>query len=175
MSTRSAKLQVLNSSQLRTTFNELPLEVRRPTVEVLNGVLAEMIDLSLAARHAHWNVRGRNFASLHIMFGCVHRQVDKHIDEIGERISALGGMARGTVQFVTVETALDAFPTLASGEKELAEALAQRLGQLGSAVHNGIAVCGPLHDPVSVHVLTSAAATVDKLLWKTECHVLPSH
>lgn len=175
MSTRSAKLQVLNASQLRSTRNELPLESRRPAIEVLNGIVAEMIDLSLAARHAHWNVRGRTFGQLHELFGRIYRELETSIDELGERVAALGGIARGTVQAVAADTALDPFPTLTSSESELTEALLLRLGQLGSALTHAIDVCEPLRDPVSVHILTDAAAAVEKLLWLTESHVPHAH
>jgi starvation-inducible DNA-binding protein len=162
------RLQALNSSQLRVTRNELPQDIRRPVIESMNGILAEIIDVSLAARHAHWNVRGRSFSAMHELFGRLHTTLDQHADEIAERIAALGGIARGTVQGVAAETALDPYPTLASSDLEHIDALAERLGQLGTAMRHAIDECGRLNDPISVHHLTEAAADVDKLLWLVE-------
>ena len=175
MSTRSARLQVLNASQLKVTRNELPLEARQPAIDVLNGVVAEMIDISLAARHAHWNVRSRSFMQLHELFGRINRDLANEIDELGERIAALGGVARGTVQAVAGETALDPFPTMVTSEQELIDALSQRLGQLATALHHAIEACEPLRDAVSVNHLTDAAAVVEKLLWLAESHLQPAH
>jgi starvation-inducible DNA-binding protein len=170
MSTGAARVQVLNARQLRHTHNELPLEVRRTVIEIVNGILAETIDLALAARHAHWNLRGRSFSSLHVLFGRIHDELANHADTLAQRVAGLGGLARGTVQSVASETALDAYPALAIAEQEHLDALTLRLGQLAAAIHHAIAQCAQLDDPVTVHHLTVAVAGVEKLLWVTESH-----
>jgi starvation-inducible DNA-binding protein len=171
MSTSAAKVQVLNARQMRQTRNDLPLDVRRNVIEIMNGILAETIDLGLAARQAHWNLRGRNFSSLHALFDKIHDELSAHADTLAERIAALGGLARGTAQSVAAETALDPYPALAVSEEEHLDALSMRLGQLASAVHHAIGESMVLEDPVSGHYLTEAAAAIEKLLWLTESHM----
>ena len=47
------------------TRNDLSEPTRKSIVRLLNERLAEAIDLQLQAKHAHWNVKGPNFAGLH--------------------------------------------------------------------------------------------------------------
>jgi starvation-inducible DNA-binding protein len=46
-------------------------------------------------KHAHWNVKGPSFIALHELFDQVAEHVEDHIDTIAERVTALGGTARG--------------------------------------------------------------------------------
>jgi len=131
MSSRAMKLAVLNTTHLHWTKNDLSAGVRQASGEVLNSVVIEGIDVALAARHAHWNVRGPNFSALHDLFGSVFDEVNQHVDVLAERAVALGMVARGTVQDVASETALKPYPMLSIGEQEHIEAMSTRLGLLG--------------------------------------------
>jgi hypothetical protein len=44
---------------------ELSHEKRPALVEVLNHLLAKSVDLFTQAKHAHWNLKGRDFISAH--------------------------------------------------------------------------------------------------------------
>lgn len=65
---------------------------------VLNQQLADASDLLSQVKQAHWNVKGPAFWQLHRLFDEVAEQADGWIDELAERITALGGYARGTVR-----------------------------------------------------------------------------
>ena len=75
------------------TRNDLAAEVRGRMVELLNGRLADAIDLGTQAKQAHWNVKGPNFIALHELFDQVAEHIEDHIDTLAERITALGGTA----------------------------------------------------------------------------------
>jgi starvation-inducible DNA-binding protein len=171
MSTRGAKLKVLNAVLPRSSGIDLPLDVRQRSIESLNGVVAEIIDLAMAARHAHWNVRGSGFIAMHELFETMRTELDRHADALGERIAALGGIAGGTLQSVAGETALDPYPTLACSQTEHLNALAVRLSQVGSAARYALEEANRSPDAVTAHHLAEAAATVDKLLWILESHL----
>ena len=57
-----------------------------------------MIDLFNQTKHGHWNVRGPSFIALHELFDDVGERVEKHCDELTERVVALGGSAAGTTR-----------------------------------------------------------------------------
>ena len=59
----------------------------------LSKLLADTYALYLKTHGYHWNVRGPNFASLHNLFMTQYTEMWTAIDEIAERIRALGELA----------------------------------------------------------------------------------
>src|ERR1700731_4808579 len=92
------------------TRNDLPANTRTKVIELLNGRLADGIDLGAQAKHAHWNVKGPNFIALHELFDKVAEHIEDHIDTLAERITALGGTAHGTIATVSRTTTLKQYP-----------------------------------------------------------------
>jgi starvation-inducible DNA-binding protein len=76
---------------MHDTKNDLPARTRAKVIDSLNARLADAIDLGAQAKHAHWNVKGANFIALHELFDKLAESVEEHIDELAERITALGG------------------------------------------------------------------------------------
>ena len=62
----------------------------------LKVVLADTYSLYLKTHNYHWNVEGPNFSSLHLMFEEQYTELALAVDEIAERIRALGEKAPGT-------------------------------------------------------------------------------
>ena len=58
--------------------------------EGLTRVLAETYALYLKTQNFHWNVRGSEFYSLHLLFEKQYQEMAEAVDEIAERIRALG-------------------------------------------------------------------------------------
>jgi starvation-inducible DNA-binding protein len=164
------RLAVLNTSHLNWTKNDLAPNVRQGSAEILNALIVQSIDIALSARHARWNVRGSSAGSLRDQFACVFAELDFHIDALGQRVAALGVVARGTVQDVASESTLKPYPILCLTEFETIESIGTRLGQLGGEMRRGIEECRDLGDPVSADLLIRACTNVDILLWRIESH-----
>ena len=72
-------------------------EQQRQTIaQGLSKVLADTYTLYLKTHNYHWNVRGPMFHSLHIMFEQQYTELALAVDEIAERIRALGELAPGS-------------------------------------------------------------------------------
>jgi starvation-inducible DNA-binding protein len=78
----------------------LSTDEQKQTVEALQSSLIELIDLSLAAKQAHWNVVGPHFRSIHLQLDELVAAARKHTDVVAERIVALGGNADGRAETV---------------------------------------------------------------------------
>jgi starvation-inducible DNA-binding protein len=61
----------------------------------LNQVLADSYALMALTHSAHWNVEGPGFFALHTAFQTQYEELFTAIDEIAERIRALGAYAIG--------------------------------------------------------------------------------
>ncbi len=74
---------------------------RKAISEGLSTLLADSYTLYLMTHNFHWNVTGPQFNSLHIMFMQQYTEQWTALDDIAERIRALGHPAPGTYkQFV---------------------------------------------------------------------------
>ena len=65
-------------------------EGREKAVAALSQVLASTFTLYLKTHGFHWNVTGRMFHSLHMMFEEQYRELWLAADALAERIRALG-------------------------------------------------------------------------------------
>ncbi|MBU6141087.1 MAG: DNA starvation/stationary phase protection protein [Proteobacteria bacterium] len=70
----------------------------RQTIQNLEKLLANSYALSLKTQNYHWNVVGENFKSLHELFGAQYEELSAAIDEVAERIRALGSKVEGTFE-----------------------------------------------------------------------------
>ena len=69
---------------------------RRAIAEGLNALLADNYALYLKTHAFHWNVTGPMFQTLHLMFEPQYSELALAVDQIAERIRALGHPAPGT-------------------------------------------------------------------------------
>src|SRR6267154_2374683 len=103
----------LGSSSMKThqTKNDLPTNAKAAVIAVLNENLAAAIDLALATKQAHWNLKGPQFIAVHEMLDGFRNDLDEHIDTLAERAVQLGGTALGSLQAVSAGTKLKPYPT----------------------------------------------------------------
>ena len=69
---------------------------RRAIAEGLSRLLADSYTLYLKTHNYHWNVTGPMFNTLHLMFEAQYTELAAAVDEIAERIRALGEPAPGS-------------------------------------------------------------------------------
>jgi starvation-inducible DNA-binding protein len=73
-------------------------EQRKTVADGLSAFLADAYTLYLKTHSYHWNVTGPMFNSLHNMFEAQYTEQWTALDEIAERIRALGFMAPGSYE-----------------------------------------------------------------------------
>ena len=153
------------------TRNDLAADVRQKMAEMLNRRLADTLDLYTQAKHAHWNVKGPDFFQLHELFDHVAKEVFGFIDEIAERVTALGGYATGILRMATASSGLTEFPRDATDGRQCLEALIERFSRYGADNRKGIDAAQNEDDFATADLLTEVARAIDKALWFLEAHV----
>ena len=73
----------------------------------LSRLLADSYTLYLKTHNYHWNVTGPMFSTLHIMFEQQYTELAAAVDEIAERIRALGFPAPGSYRRFSELTAIE--------------------------------------------------------------------
>ena len=152
------------------TKNDLPEVSRRKTIELLNQHLADVLDLGMQTKQAHWNVKGPNFIALHELFDKVADEVEEFTDDIAERAVQLGGVALGTVQAVAKNSRLAAYPLDLAAGKEHVAALSSALAKFGASARAAIDAADKRGDTDTADLFTEVSRGVDKLLWFIEAH-----
>lgn len=69
---------------------------RKAIAADLSALLADSYTLYLKSHNYHWNVTGPMFQTLHLMFEQHYNELALAVDEIAERIRALGHVAPAT-------------------------------------------------------------------------------
>lgn len=156
---------------MNPTRNDLSARVRTKVTELLNARLADALDLESATKQAHWNVKGSDFIQLHELFDKLHDNVEEHVDEIAERISALGGTPLGTVGEVAKATSLRAYPVNISAGPDHVRALADRWADFGKKVRAAIKTTADLEDAGTSDLFTGISRDLDQYLWFLEAHL----
>lgn len=70
---------------------------RKGVAGLLASVLADEYVLYTKTRNFHWNVTGSRFQDLHKFFESQYEAIDETIDEVAERIRALGESSPGSL------------------------------------------------------------------------------
>ncbi len=73
-------------------------EDRSKTAQELCVFLADEFVLYTKTRHAHWNVEGSDFYEKHKFFESQYEELDEMIDDVAERIRALGHYAPASLK-----------------------------------------------------------------------------
>jgi starvation-inducible DNA-binding protein len=118
---------------------------RQIVVEALEGLLADSYTLYLKTHSYHWNVTGPMFTTLHTLFETQYTELALAVDEIAERIRALGAPAPGSysqfmerakvVEDTSVPAATDMIQNLVADHEAVAAA-ARRVARAGDEVHD---------------------------------------
>src|SRR5579863_7055116 len=92
------------------TKNSVPAGSRARLVALLNQALADLGDLYSQTKQAHWNIRGKTFYQLHLLFDQVAESANENWDDVAERCVQIGGYPRGTVRMAAQSSQLPEWP-----------------------------------------------------------------
>ena len=153
------------------TRHDLPAETRAAVVDQLNQHLADLTDLYTQTKYAHWNVKGRQFYQLHRLFDELAEKVEEAVDEVAERVTALGGLARGTARMAAENSRLEEFPVDTISAEDVLRVMADRYAATAEHVRGGIDQAGEHGDQGSADLLTDVVRMLDKSLYFIEAHL----
>ncbi len=146
-------------------------ENRKAVIAILNQHVADSVDLYSQTKHAHWNVKGLEFGSLHLLFDAIAEHVEHQIDLIAERSTALGAFVPGTIRSAVSASRLPEYPMDAVEGVQHVTALADRIGLLAEATREAIDACDDHEDVPSSDLFTDVSRQLETDLWMLEAHL----
>jgi starvation-inducible DNA-binding protein len=159
------------NERLHPITHDIPEANRAALVGLLNQRLADTFDLYSQLKMAHWNVKGIHFQALHDLFDKVAERVEPFVDEIAERITGLGGTARGSVRLSAAASSLHEYPVDAvDGDTHLVS-IRNRLATYAADTRTAIEDAGEQGDAATEDLLTEIQREIDLMLYFVQSHI----
>ncbi|MEV7077945.1 DNA starvation/stationary phase protection protein [Streptomyces sp. NPDC093516] len=142
----------------------LPDKERAIAGKALQATLVDLLDLSLVAKQAHWNLYGPRFRSIHLQLDEVVTTTRDYADTVAERAAALGVSPDGRAGTIATTSGLPGFPEGWTRDTDAVEALVRAFSSIIGRVRQRIAETGPA-DAVTQDLLIGLTADLEKQSW----------
>ena len=149
---------------MATISSPLSDEARKVTGDALQGAVVDLIDLSLQAKQAHWNLVGPHFRSLHLQLDEVVDIARQHTDTLAERAIAIGVNPDGRAETVARSMHGDQIPDGYIKDRDVVAAFVALLGRIAERLRVRIAETDE-PDPVTQDLLIAAAQDIEQQHW----------
>ncbi|WP_164112720.1 MULTISPECIES: Dps family protein [Sphingobacterium] len=138
---------------------------------LLNKLLADENVLYIKVRNAHWNIEGVDFHAQHLFFEGLYDELAELIDEVAERVRAIGHYAVGTMkQFLE----LTQLTEMKYGKNDSQGYIKELLGDYESliiTIREYIDVVDKHGDAGTEDFLVGVLAKHEKTAWMLRAHV----
>ena len=139
---------------------------RKGGIDILNVLLADEYVLYTTTRNYHWNVVGPQFHDLHKFFESQYGELDEVVDEVAERVRALGGRALGSLTEFLKQTRLKEQPEKSVGGLEMVKNLLLNHEAIIQSLRADLETCDDkFHDVGTNDFLTGLMERHEKMAW----------
>lgn len=139
-------------------------EQRKKIADGLAHLLADTYTLYIKTHNFHWNVTGPMFNSLHLMFEKQYMELANAVDEIAERVRALGFPAPASYQQFSALTVIKE-ETGVPVAKEMIKQLVQGQESVVRTARGILPVADDANDQPTVDLLTRRMEAHEKTAW----------
>ena len=137
----------------------------------LQAVLADLIELHIQGKQAHWNIVGTNFRDLHLQLDEIVDAARQFADDMAERMRALHALPDGRSATVAKTTSLAQFPEGLINTKDAIErivaALEAAVGTMRK-VHDEV----DEEDPTTADLLHAFIAKLEQYAWMVNAETM---
>ncbi|HXR27210.1 MAG TPA: DNA starvation/stationary phase protection protein [Candidatus Baltobacteraceae bacterium] len=151
-----------------------PTEAKLPRlaaeeIPALQATLVELLDLSLDAKQAHWNVIGPGFKPVHVFLDELTDQYRDWYDTVAERMTAIGVSPDGRSATVAATSPLGTLPAGAIADQAALAAMDERVTLVASNIQGRIDSLGDL-DLATQDVFIEVLRGLEKQRWMLRAH-----
>ncbi|UJF34681.1 Dps family protein [Paenibacillus hexagrammi] len=137
---------------------------------VLNQQIANWSLLFVKLHNFHWFVKGNQFFTLHEKFEELYNEAAAHIDELAERMLAIGGKPAATMKaYLELSSLKEASGTETS--TKMVESVIEDFSILINELKDGMAVCEEQKDETTSDMLLAIHTSLEKHRWMLQSFV----
>ncbi len=139
-------------------------------VDELQATLVELIDLSLQAKQAHWNVVGPSFKPVHEFLDELTAEYRDWYDMVAERITAIGHAPDGRSATVAASTPLSPLPIGPIQDRVALGTFDQRVTVVAANIRRRVEVLADI-DVATQDLLIEVLRGLEKQRWMLRAHM----
>jgi starvation-inducible DNA-binding protein len=145
-------------------------EDRERVAAALTAFLADSYTLYLKTHNYHWNVEGPHFKALHDLFEEQYTDLATAVDDVAERIRALGHRAPGSFKEFVKLTSIEE-ETDQADWKTMLRNLAEDQETVVATARKALEPAQQAGDEVSIGLLVDRMTTHEKNAWMLRAHL----
>ena len=132
--------------------------------DILNRQIANFSVLHVKLHHYHWYVKGASFYTLHARFEELYNEAAGYVDELAERLLALGGRPVSRMaDYLKLSTVKEASGT--EDADAMALAIADDFRTIAAELNEGIRAAEREGDASTADLLTGIRTSLEKHAW----------
>ena len=143
---------------------------QQDVVKELNQQVANWTVAYTKLHNFHWYVKGPNFFSLHEKFEELYNEASQYVDDLAERILAIGGNPVGTLKESLEISIVDEAGK--NSAEQMVEAFSNDLTHISEQLVKSIEVAGEAGDDVSEDMFIGMKNSVDKHNWMFKSYLV---
>ena len=143
---------------------------QQDVVKELNQQVANWTVAYTKLHNFHWYVKGPNFFSLHEKFEELYNEASQYVDDLAERILAIGGNPVGTLKESLEISIVDEAGKIT--HEQMVEAFSNDLTHISEQLVKSIEVAGEGGDDVSEDMFIGMKNSVDKHNWMFKSYLV---
>lgn len=166
------------ANKIQADFSEPSINIgisekdRKSVCRGLNKLLADSYLLYLKTQNYHWNVTGKMFRSLHTLFEEQYQELAASVDEIAERIRALGEFAPGSFSTFSRVTSIKEENSIPTAE-EMIHNLVVGNEAVVTTAREIISLTDDCEDDVTADLLVERMQVHEKNAWMLRSMIAP--
>lgn len=141
-----------------------------PVVTQLSDLLSNSYTLYLKTQNFHWNVTGPMFTTLHTLFMTQYTELSLAVDEVAERIRALGAFAPGSFAEFKTQSAVKEATGHPSARAMIQQLVADQAAVVASA-RKLFTLADAARDQASADLATRRMDVHEKNAWMLRSHL----
>jgi starvation-inducible DNA-binding protein len=131
--------------------------------DALQTTLIELIDLSLQAKQAHWNIVVPSFQAVHLFLDALTDEYRSWYDDVAERLAALCVSPDGRIATIG-GSKIEQLPAGQLRDQDVLDFFEKRIGAVAQRIRSTFGPVGD-HDLVSQGLLITIVQGLDKQRW----------
>ena len=149
---------------MASTSIDLSSEAQTKVAAELQVLLADLIDLSLQGKQAHWNVVGPLFQSVHVQLDNIVDDARMWADDVAERQVTIDTAAGGQASEVAMQSRLEPLPQGYIADREAVALMERRVAGVASHARQAAERLGNL-DLASQDLIIEIVRGLEKHQW----------
>jgi starvation-inducible DNA-binding protein len=165
-----------SKSKTMNIFNRIDTGISRENLQkitnILNDNLADEYVLLTKTRNYHWNVEDPRFNDLHKFFEEQYELISAAVDEIAERVRAVGGKSRATLkEFMNSTQIKEDVGSFPDADNMLQNLLSDH-ETIIKTLRKNINECQELDDEGTANFLTDKMEEHEKMAWMLRSSII---